>query len=656
MANMTTSIVMELVDRVTRPVRRIQQALSGLGRRAGLDRLAGAARRVGTAMSGAVGQARALGERMLMMGGVAAGAVWGVERLVSGVTDVGTAVQESAERLSVGATWLQEWQYVGGKFGVQNDALVDGLKELSMRADEFVMTAGGPAAEAFGRLGIGVEDLRKTGGDTAAMFDLVRSRLGNLENDAARQRVMDEIFGGQAAEQMVEMLGVTRQELEALIRQGRETGAILPEEEIENSRQYTRQMSDLRQVLFGIQRTVVGELLPAINDWIERMGMLGQANREAVASDIVDGIRDIWDGVQMVGTAVAWAADRVGGFGNLIAIVAGMLAGRFLLSVAQSVIALLGFGKALVSFAVRSVTMAIRGVVALTRVLVVFASRGIATAATALVSLTRGLIGMAARAVPAAIAGIRALSLALVTTPLGWIITGIAALAGAAYLIYRNWGAIGPWFQGLWDGIKAFFSQGIGEITRDLLSFSPAGLLLRGIDAVFELFGARPLSEIGGEWIGGLVDGVAAAWEALPGWVEGRFDALRELFLGFSLGGIGGDWIDGLKSGLAGRWEGLTGWLSSKIDGLTSWLPDWAKDGLGIEGVSAPQGGGSPQASLGPPVASDRQGRMPGPQRTDVGGELRIVLDSEGRPRVTESRRNGGLDFNVESGLLGVMP
>ena len=47
---------------------------------------------------------------------------------------------------------------------------------------------------------------------------------------------------------------------------------------------------------------------------------------------------------------------------------------------------------------------------------------------------------------------------------------------------------------------------------------------------------------------------------------------------------------------------------------------------------------------------------MAGPARADVGGELRIVVDSEGRPRVTEARRNGGMDFDVESGVLGVAP
>lgn len=607
MANMVTSVVMELVDRVTRPVRRIQRSLSGLSQRAGLDRLAASGRRVSQSLGTVLERAQGLGQRLLWMGGITAGAVWGTERLVSGVTDLGNEVKNAAERVGVGTTWLQEWQYVGKQFGVQNDALVDGLKELGLRADEFVVTAGGPAAEAFGRLGISIDDLRKTGGDTATMFDLVRSRLGSLENDAARQRVMDEIFGGQGAEQMVEMLAASREEIERMMQAGRDRGAILTEEEIENSREYTRQMGDLRTVLFGIQASVVGELLPAINEWIGRMGALGQANREAVASDIVDGIRDVWRGMQMVGAAVSWAAGMVGGYGNLIAIVAGLMAGRFLVSLLVATYQLLVFGKTATVVAFGAIRSLLASLARLSVSLVTLAARGLVGAVAGLLSLGRGLIGLAARAVPAAIAGIRALSLALLTTPIGWIITGVAAVAGAVYLIYRNWDGISEWFSNLWGGIKAFFSQGIGDIAKQLLAFSPAALLMKGVDAVFELFGARPLTEMGQEWIGGLWDGISA------------------------------------------QWSNLTGWLSERITGLIEWMPDWVKDRLGISGMAAP-------VPTGAPVTEGRPSAMPGPARAEVGGELRIVVDSEGRPRVAEARRNGGMDFDVESGVLGVAP
>lgn len=643
MANMVTSIVMRLVDQVTRPVRGIQRSLSGLAQRAGLDRLGRAARQVGTQMGHAINQAKALGKQALVLGGLAAGAVWGVNRLVSGVAELGNEVQTASERLGVGTDWLQQWQYVGRQFGVQNDAMVDGLKELSLRADEFVLTAGGPAADAFGRLGITTAQLKKTKGNTDALFDLVLGRLREVDNFAARQRLVDEIFGGAGGEQMAQMVSATKEEIEAMMRSAKQVGAIIPPEEIAAAREYTRQMGDLQQMLTGIRTSVVGALLPAVTEWAKRMGELGRANREAISQRILEGLREFWSMLRPIGNAVSWVAERVGGFGNLLGGVAAVMATRLIVSILLVVASLLKLGYTAVVVGARLTASFLGG----------------------LLSVSRGLVGLAARAIPAAIAGIRALSLAFLTTPVGWIVTGIAAVAGAVYLIYRNWDSIAAWFGQLWQGIKAFFSRGIGDIAGDLLAFSPVGLiynnwsaitawfgnlwrgvraffsrsigeiaqdllafnpatlLAKGIDAVFELFGARPLTEIGGQWVGGLWDGISA------------------------------------------RWDQLTGWLRGKVAELTSWIPAWARDRLGI-GAGAPGAtaapGLPPPAPSAPPVALGApvgrgSGAMAAPvARADVGGELRIVIDNQGRPRVTEARRNGGLDFEVDSGSLGMVP
>ena len=454
------------------------------------------------------------------------------------------------------------------------------------------------------------------------------------------------------------------------------------------------------------------------------------------------------------------------------------MVGRFLFSVVVATYRLLGLAKAIGVVLVKGVMMMGSGLVAGARWLMMF-GRAAVLATVMNASMGAGLIGLVSRAVPAAIAGIRALSLALLATPIGWVITGIAAVAGAVYLIYRNWDGIVEWFGNLWVGVQAWFTQGIGGIMRDLVSWHPAALFMRAIDAIFEAFGARPLSSVvtewfagvagrvaelwasigewfdegkvdvlrslarwspmavvvraidgifrafgarplsamvaewfagvrervttfwadmqawfsqgigavtrdvlsfnpaallgrvidevfalftgrplsvvGAEWIDGLLGGVSEAWQALPDWADERIAALGEVFASFSLADIGSGWIDSLRAGINDRWEGLTSWLSVKMDSLTGWMPDWAKDGLGIQSAP-PQPGGSPQASLGAPVAEGRPSTMPAPARAEVGGELRIVVDSEGRPRVAESRSRGGMEFDVMSGGLGVMP
>ena len=65
--------------------------------------------------------------------------------------------------------------------------------------------------------------------------------------------------------------------------------------------------------------------------------------------------------------------------------------------------------------------------------------------------------------------------IALMTMPIGWVIAGIAAVAGAVYLIYRNWDKIGSYFAGIWEGVKTTCSTAWQGITA-ALSFAWSGI------------------------------------------------------------------------------------------------------------------------------------------------------------------------------------
>ncbi|WP_419851639.1 phage tail tape measure protein [Actinobacillus pleuropneumoniae] len=159
---------------------------------------------------------------------------------------------------------------------------------------------------------------------------------------------------------------------------------------------------------------------------------------------------------------------------------------------------------------------------------------------------------------------------ALLTNPIGLLITGIAV---AAYLIYDNWGTIGPWFanlwntvsgyfsafctwvQGIWSGalgwvssawdsvtgyfsglwanISAFFSSGIGNITATILNWSPLGLFYQVLQPVLSWFGVdlpASFSEFGTKLINGLVDGIKNAWESVKGWVGSIGSSIKSAF------------------------------------------------------------------------------------------------------------------------------
>lgn len=135
------------------------------------------------------------------------------------------------------------------------------------------------------------------------------------------------------------------------------------------------------------------------------------------------------------------------------------------------------------------------------------------------------------------------LGVAMMTTPIGWIIAGIAAVAGGAYLIYRNWDRLGPWFSQLWasigagmraawEGIVSFFSGlggrisgaisgGWASVTAWFSSLSWPNLPdfpdpLVGIRAVLD-----PVVTWLGEWGGKLLGAFEGAFGKVTSFIEG---------------------------------------------------------------------------------------------------------------------------------------
>lgn len=191
------------------------------------------------------------------------------------------------------------------------------------------------------------------------------------------------------------------------------------------------------------------------------------------------------------------------------------------------------------------------------------------------------------------------------------IFFAIAALAGAAYLIYQNWDdmvggfkalleAFGTWWAdktailaqdwdyltglisagwdslwggitgmlgGIWGTITEAFNGGIGGITALLLDWSPLGIFWQIMQPVFDWFGLdlpAKFSEFGANIIGGLVDGIknmaGAAKDAVmnvgdnvTGWFKDKLGIHSPSRV---FAELGGHTIDGLAVGMQAQEDG----------------------------------------------------------------------------------------------------
>ncbi len=182
--------------------------------------------------------------RMIIPALAAAASIQTARRIAT-VTKSVAALGDEAKRAGVSAQALQEWKFVGEQNRIPIDAVVDGLKELNLRADEFILTSKGPAAEAFERLGYSTDQLSDKLKNPSELLLEIIGKMGDLD-DAARIRISDEIFGGSAGERFSELVGRGESALRDTIKAAHDTGVVLDDELIAKADELDRKFSALQ--------------------------------------------------------------------------------------------------------------------------------------------------------------------------------------------------------------------------------------------------------------------------------------------------------------------------------------------------------------------------------------------------------------------------
>lgn len=91
-------------------------------------------------------------------------------------------------------------------------------------------------------------------------------------------------------------------------------------------------------------------------------------------------------------------------------------------------------------------------------------------------TVVTGVLGTLGIAVGAVTMALGALGITTMAT-FGWIIGGVALVAGAAYLIISNWTPIKSFFAGVWNGISTGVSVAWG-VVKAIFGWTPLGLII----------------------------------------------------------------------------------------------------------------------------------------------------------------------------------
>lgn len=194
-------------------------------------------------------------------------------------------------------------------------------------------------------------------------------------------------------------------------------------------------------------------------------------------------------------------------------------------------------------------------------------------------------------------------------------VAGFALVAGAAYLIYNNWGGILAWFSGIWQAVKTGVGNAVLAISGILVSFRPLDLLYRAFAGVMGWLGVilpARFAGFGRNMIMGLIRGVTSMLGTLRSTIVGAASSAANWFKS-KLGirspsrvfmGLGSYVMQGLTNGIAGGESGPVDRLTSLSKRMAAAIAIGATTpavaGVGVAGAGS--GGSAVSASAPAPI------------------------------------------------------
>lgn len=190
-----------------------------------------------------------------------------------------------AEQAGVSFEALQELKFATEQSKIGVDALTDGLKEMALRADEFVVTGKGSAAEAFARLGFSAAELKKSLEEPDKLFEQIIGRLETLDK-AAQIRIADEIFGGTGGEQFVRLLDEGVVNLRTARQEARKLGLVMDEDIAKKAEEVDRKFQVLaNQVGVNLKEAII-VAADALSVFLDRFKEIEARGRSSLESSL----------------------------------------------------------------------------------------------------------------------------------------------------------------------------------------------------------------------------------------------------------------------------------------------------------------------------------------------------------------------------------
>lgn len=469
-------LIINAVERVSGPFRRIEQAMDGVrdrtekarqalgrfSRVTGLQRLSGSIGNVRDKLQGMVQQGQAglerlgaLAGRLSLLFGAAGGGAFALG------TEAATAAAEASKFASMVGLSTGNWQEYAGAAtmaGMEADELASLMLTLQERAVNAARGEKGDI-EMLKLMGISAKNAKGELKNADTLLLELADRVKKMREAGEMGKaagIMNQL-GGEEGARLLDLLKNGREGLLAMRKEARELGLILSDEALEYALEYGSAINRVKATFRGLGLTLGTAFLPSLTKLLDKFQAWLQVQRDIMSAGFeewVNGLdlNEVWasvegffEGLKRLASLLQRVADLCGGWSNVLLGLVALISGK----------ALLALGSLALAF---------------------------------------GQLGMA-----------------MLATPVGWF---VAAIAGVAYAIHKNG-----------EGVRKAFEQGW---LRGLLQIFLS--VMDGLNELVATLTGVDLYSIGGQWIDGLLRGIKQGWQQLMGWLDKGLDSIAGIF------------------------------------------------------------------------------------------------------------------------------
>lgn len=427
---------------LTKPVRDLNNKFKALSDEAGVPRLMKTFRGVGSAVGNVASEAMSLG---LKLAGMATAATVGFYTIVRGAVDAGDKLGEMAQRVGLTVDAYAQIQYAAAQADVEQEAFNSAMDQFNKRLGE-AKAGGGPLLSFLQQVAPGLANQVKGAKSTEEALGLMTGAFEKVTDPGKRAALAAAAFG-KSGLQMGQFLG---QGTKALADQRAEFMRIAGSQE-----EFARRAGELDNasrrtgLAFGaLRNAAMAKLFPALIKL-----------SDALTAFIVQHGDKVVAFFEKVGAAIGDWVDG-GGLEKL--------------------------SKQLEEF-IGNVRAVVKMMGGWPNVLILVGAIMAGPLLSALVGLT---------------SAVYTLGVALLTTPVGWFLLAVAAIAAVVYLVVSNWSSIKKFFGDLFDGVKDIFG-GFSDFIYGLL----VGDMSKAWDGLKRIFKG------GVKFVATLLDGLLAIFK-----------------------------------------------------------------------------------------------------------------------------------------------